>query len=204
MHPNRKFHIESRDEMAAVVRALGFGIVVAPTEQGLRAVHVPLRLEGERLLFHVSRGNQVHSALAAGCEALCVVNGAHAYVSPDDYGMEGRVPTWSYVAIELNGPVRPLGEDALVGLLDAMSADNEARLAPRPPWTRDQLPAGRFEAMVKAIAGFEMEIADWRGTAKIDQDKPDEVRARVADALQSRGEDDLASLYARPYPGSSV
>jgi transcriptional regulator len=204
MHPNRKFHIESRDEMAALVRALGFGIVVAPTEQGLRAVHVPLRLEGERLLFHVSRGNQVHSALAAGCEALCVVNGAHAYVSPDDYGMEGRVPTWSYVAIELNGPVRPLGEDALVGLLDAMSADNEARLAPRPPWTRDQLPAGRFEAMVKAIAGFEMEIADWRGTAKIDQDKPDEVRARVADALQSRGEDDLASLYARPYPGSSV
>jgi transcriptional regulator len=204
MHPNRKFHIESRDEMAALVRELGFGIVVAPTERGLRAVHVPLRLEGDKLLYHVSRGNEVHSALAAGCEALCVVDGAHGYVSPDDYGMEGRVPTWSYVAVELNGPVRPLGEEALVRLLDSMSADNEARMAPRPAWTREQLPPGRFDAMVKAIAGFEMHIAEWRGTAKIDQDKPDEVRARVADALESRGEEALASLYARPYPGSSV
>ena len=31
---------------------------------------------------------------------------------------------------------------------------------------------GRFEGLLKAISGFEMHVADWRGTAKVDQDKP--------------------------------
>lgn len=196
MHPNRKFRIESQEEMAALVREVGFGILAVQTEAGLRAVHVPVLLEGERLLFHVSRGNQVHAALASGCEALFVANGAHAYVSADDYGLDDRVPTWSYVAVELNGRVRPIGQDALVRLLDDMSAEREARLAPKPAWTRDKMSPGRFEGLLKAIEGFEMAITDWRGTSKIDQDKPLEVRARIAEALACRGEAEMAALVA--------
>ena len=201
MHPNRKFHIADKAEMAAMLRELGFGILVVQTAEGLRAVHVPVLLEGERLLFHVSKGNLVHAALAAGAEALFVANGAHAYVSPEDYGLEDRVPTWSYVAVEVNGPVRPLGREDLVALLDAMSAEREARLAPKQPWTRDKMTPGRFEGLLKAIKGFALEIAEWRGTAKIDQDKPVEVRANVAAALESRGEAEMAALMrAEPKP----
>lgn len=199
MHPNRKFQIADRGEMAALVRAAGFGILVAPTDAGLRAVHVPVLLEGERLLFHVSRGNLVHAALAAGCEALFVANGPHAYVSPEDYGLDDRVPTWSYVAVEINGRVAPLGEAGLVRLLDAMSAENEARLAPKAPWLRGKMTPGRFESLLKAIAGFALDIAEWRGTRKIDQDKPAEVRARLAEALAARGEDQMAALVSPPY-----
>ena len=194
MHPNRKFHISQPDEMAALVHEIGFGILVVQTEAGLRAVHVPVSLDGERLRFHVSKGNQVHAALAAGCDALFVANGAHAYVSPEDYGLEDRVPTWSYVAVEINGRVHPLGEDALVRLLDDLSAAREARLAPKRPWTRDKMSPGRFEGLLKAIAGFEIAISEWRGTKKIDQDKPAEVRARLATALADRGENEMAAL----------
>jgi transcriptional regulator len=108
------------------------------------------------------------------------------------------VPTWSYVSVELNGPVRPLGEDGLVRLLDEMSAQLEARLAPKPAWTRDKMTEGRFEAMLKAIAGFEMDILEWRGTSKIDQDKPVEVRERIAAALDGQGETAMAALYSAP------
>ncbi|HEY0413021.1 MAG TPA: FMN-binding negative transcriptional regulator [Allosphingosinicella sp.] len=200
MHPNRKFHVEDQEAMARFVREAGFGLVAVQTEAGLRAVHVPLLVEGERLRFHVSRGNAVHAALLEGGEALAVVNGPHAYISPDWYGLEGRVPTWNYVAVELNGPVRPLDGDALVRLLDAMSAEHEGRLEPKPAWTRDKMGPGRFEALLKAIGGFEMEIAAWRGTAKIDQDKPPEVRERIAQALDGRGEAGMAALMR---PGSS-
>jgi transcriptional regulator len=194
MHPNRKFQIEGREEMAALVRDQGFGTLVVQAAEGLRAVHVPVLLHGEALRFHVSRGNVVHSALLGGCEALFVANGAHAYVSPEDYGLEDRVPTWSYVAVELNGTVRTLDDEELVRLLDEMSAEREARLAPKRPWTRDKMSAGRFEGLLKAIAGFEMAIRDWRGTRKIDQDKPAEVRARIAEALAARGEREMAAL----------
>jgi transcriptional regulator len=200
MHPNRKFQIGSREEMAALVRQTGFGALVVQTEAGLRAVHVPVLLDGQRLGFHVSRGNAVHAALAGGAEALFIADGPHAYISPEWYGLADRVPTWSYVSVELNGPVRPIGDDGLVRLLDDMSAELEARLAPKPPWTRDKMTEGRFEAMLKAIAGFEMDIREWRGTSKIDQDKPVEVRDRIAQALNARGETAMAALYSASGP----
>jgi transcriptional regulator len=196
MHPNRKFQIAEREEMAALVRETGFGTLVVQTSPGLRAVHVPVLIDGTRLRFHVSRGNEVHAALAGGCEALFVVNGPDAYVSPDWYGLEDRVPTWSYVAVELNGAVQPLTDGALVEMLDALSAHYETRLAPKPAWTRDKMTPGRFEGLLKAIAGFEMQIREWRGTRKIDQDKPAEVRARLADALAARGEAEMAALVS--------
>jgi transcriptional regulator len=168
------------------------------TEGGLRAVHVPVLLDGERLRFHVSRGNLVHQALLGGAVALFVANGPHAYISPDWYGLPDRVATWSYLSVELNGPVRTLGEDALVTLLDDMSAELEHRLLPKPPWTRHQMGPGRFDGLLKAITGFEMHITDWRGTAKIDQDKPAEVRERIAEHLLEQGETAMAMLYSSP------
>ena len=201
MHPNRKFHLAGRAEMAALVREAGFGMLVVQTEAGLRAVHLPVLLQGSRLRFHVSRGNLVHQALAEGADALFVANGPHAYISPDWYGLEDRVATWSYLSVELNGTVSPLSNEALIRLLDDMSAEHEEKLAPKAPWTRGKMSPGHFDGLLKAIAGFEMAVTDWRGTAKVDQDKPAEVRSRVAAALRERGENEMASLYASPWPG---
>jgi transcriptional regulator len=195
MHPNRKFQLTDRADMAAIVRSEGFGTLTVQTTEGLRAVHVPVLLDGERLRFHVSRGNAVHAALQAGAEALFVATGAHAYVSPDWYGLDDRVPTWNYVAVEMNGPVRALSDQELVTLLDAISAEQETKLAPKTPWGRGKMTPGRFESLCKAIAGFELEIREWRGTAKIDQDKPVEVRARIGAALRERGDHALAALF---------
>ncbi|MEA3002250.1 MAG: transcriptional regulator [Sphingomonadales bacterium] len=203
MHPNPKFHIGDREALAALVRDLGFGILFVPTAAGLRAVHVPVLIDGDRLRFHVSRGNAVHAALVEGAAALFVANGPHAYVSPDWYGLEDRVPTWNYVAVELEGKVRPLDREALVRLLDDMSAAQEARLAPKPAWTRDRMSEGRFDGLARAIAGFEMAIAAWRGTAKVDQDKPPEVRARIAEALEAQGETAMAAVMAPVLPAAT-
>lgn len=192
MHPNRKFHIEDREAMAALVREEGFGTLVVQTSEGLRAVHVPVLLDGARLRFHTSKGNLVHGALLAGAEALFVANGPHAYISPDWYGLDDRVPTWNYIAVELQGPVRPLDQQGLIRLLDDISDLHEAKLTPKPVWKRGKMSEGRFEGLLKAITGFEMEIAAWRGTAKLDQDKPEEVRARLVEALDALGETDMA------------
>jgi transcriptional regulator len=193
MHPNRNFHIEDREAMAALVRELGFGVLFVPTADGLRAVHVPVLLDCGRLRFHVSRGNAVHATLAAGARALFVATGPHAYISPEWYGLEDRVPTWNYVAVELEGPVRPLDPEGLSRLVDALSAEQEGGLAPKRPWTRAEMSEGRYEGLLKSITGFEMQVEAWRGTAKVDQDKPQVVRDRIADALVRRGERDMAT-----------
>jgi transcriptional regulator len=192
MHPNRLFHIRDRAEMAAIVRDLGFGAIVAATREGLRAAHVPVLIEGELLRFHLARANLVHDALAAGGEALFIATGPSAYVSPDWYGLPDKVPTTLYVAIELNGPVAPLDREGLVRLLDDLVAENEARLAPKPAWTRDKMSEGLFEGMLAAITGFEMTIRAWRGTAKLGQDKPPAARGGVIAAVEALGNEGMA------------
>jgi transcriptional regulator len=200
MHPNRKFQLGDREEMAAIARDIGFGALVVPTPEGLRAVHVPFLLERDRFRFHVSRGNAVYGALSEGCEALLLVEGPHAYISPDWYGLEDRVPTWNYVAVEVSGPVVALDAAALAALVDGLSLAHEARLLPKPAWSKDKMSPGRYDGLLKAIAGFELRATDWRGTAKVDQDKPAEVRSRIAAALEDKGEAAMAALMRRERP----
>jgi transcriptional regulator len=197
MHPNSKFQLVEREAMAAIVREIGFGTVVVQTEGGLRAVHVPFLVDGDRVRFHVSRRNDVYDALSEGCEALLLVEGPHAYISPDWYGLEDRVPTWNYVAVEIIGPVVPLDPAGLAALVDALSDAHEARLLPKPAWSKDKMSAGRYEGLLKAIAGFELRATQWRGTAKVDQDKPAEVRERLAAALEAEGDPAMAAVMRR-------
>jgi len=197
MHPNRLFHIADRDAMAAIVRDVGFGTIIAPTPEGLRAAHVPVLIDSDRLRFHLSRANLVHDTLAAGADALFVATGPSAYISPDWYGLPDKVPTTNYVAVELNGAVRPMDRAHLVALLDGLSLAGEGRLTSKRPWTRAKMTDGLFEDMLKAITGFEMTIAEWRGTAKLGQDKPRPARVGVADALAALGNMEMAEAMRR-------
>jgi transcriptional regulator len=192
MHPRASFHWQDRGEMAAFVAREGFGQLIVQTEAGLRAVHVPVLVDGGRLLFHVARANLVHAALAAGGAALIIVNGPHAYISPDWYGLPDKVPTWNYVSVEVNGPVLPLSREALIELLDAQSAEFEARLSPKPAWRREDMAPERFEALLGGITGFALEAREWRGTRKLGQGLSEEVCERVAGAAENAGWAELA------------
>ncbi len=195
MHPNAVFRWDDRDALRIFAREIGFGVLFATTPDGPRVAHVPfVFLDEDRIAFHVARGNGIAKHLG-GAEALFVVNGPDAYISPDWYGLDhNQVPTWNYLAVELQGQVTKLDQDGLVAQLDALSAEQEARLAPKPEWTRAKMDATVFDKMTGAITGFEMRITAWRSTAKLGQNKPAEARARVADALDAQGRKAIAHL----------
>ena len=122
--------------------------------------------------------------------------GPHAYISPEWYGLEDRVPTWNYVAVELEGPVRALDPDALIRLVDDLSAEQEARLAPKVPWT----PRQDEPRPVRGPAQGDRRLRDGRsrsgrGTAKIDQDKPETVRGG---ASPTRSPNAVSGTWPRP------
>jgi transcriptional regulator len=184
MHPNRAFAWEERDALLGFIAQVSFAHVFAQTPEGPMVAHVPLLVtETGTLRFHLSRGNRLTPHLA-GLTALASVGGPDAYVSPDWYANSAdQVPTWNYLAVEAAGPVRALDDGELVTLLDDVSAAHEARIADKRPWTRAKMTPGRFEAMCKAIAGFELAPETLRGTRKLSQNKRDEDRAGVAAAL---------------------
>ena len=162
MHPNRALAWDDRDAMLDFVADIAFCTI---SLEGPAVAHAPVVVAGpDRLLFHLSRGNGAAAAAADGARAIISCLGPDAYVSPDWYGTADQVPTWNYLAVEAEGPLRRLDEAELADLLDALSAAHDSRLAPKPIWTRAKLAPGRFEAMLKAIVGYELRIESLRGT----------------------------------------
>lgn len=204
MHPNPAFRwpksgndhkdADERAALEAMIADIGFGMVFAETAVGPRVAHVPLYSTGRGAVqFHLARGNGLTKDFV-GKTALCVINGPDAYISPDWYGLADQVPTWNYVTLELEGKIHQMEREQLVGLLDNLTAQNEAKLAPKEPWQRAKMDANRFDKMVDAIVGFELEILAWRPTVKMGQDKPAAVRNNAADALEAVGRKAVAHL----------
>jgi transcriptional regulator len=197
MHPDPRFRATGSDAqqralMEALVQEIGFGLIFAQTPNGPRVGQVSLYSTGDGAVqFHLARGNALTKTLA-GSDALIVVNGPDAYVSPDWYDGPDQVPTWNYISIELEGPVRAMDQEGLIALLDDLSAVNEAKLAPKAPWTRDKMDDAKFHKMLGGIVGFEMEVMAWRPTLKLSQNKTEAERLRVADKLESQGKKAMA------------
>ena len=197
MHPNPLFRLDDRALLEALIAEIGFGMVFAQTTDGPRVAHVPLVSTGDGALhFHLARGNALTRHIA-GTTALAVLNGPDAYVSPRWYADRGQVPTWNYVALELEGPVRRMDEDGLHGLLEAIGERQEARIAAGDPWRPEEVDQDLWNKLAKGIVGFEMEVRAWRPTFKLSQNKPPEERLRVAAALEANGSPSLAALMRR-------
>ena len=193
MHPDPRFHPEDRAKCRALVDEIGFAMIFAATPDGSRVVHAPVVWAGVATLrFHIARRNALAPYLD-GATALCVVNGPDAYVSPRWYSNPAQVPTWNYVAVELEGTVRQLDEAALRAQLATLVAASEAHL-PGAAWTIDQAPSDDIDAMVAEIVCFELGVQAWRPTFKLSQNKPAAERLRVAEALEANGQPAIARM----------
>jgi len=192
MHPNRAF----RADQAAMLdwaAGIGFAHIFVTTPDGPAVVHAPLVRHGDdRLRFHMARGNRAFAAMD-GARAVASISGPQGYVTPNWY-VDGRqqVPTWNYVAVEIEGPVRLLDEDALVDQLDTLAAVHEPRVLPDNPWTRDKMDEDRFRAMLRAIAAFELTAEAVRETVKLSQNKSPEDRTSLIAGLTASGNTALA------------
>ncbi|RYM12837.1 FMN-binding negative transcriptional regulator [Sphingobium cupriresistens] len=172
----------------------GFGLLCVAAPDRMHVVHLPVVwLDDRRIGLHIHRANPIVRHLD-GADALIVVAGPHGYVSPDWYGLPDKVPTWNYQSVELRGTMARLDRAATIAQIDALSDEQERRLAPKPVWTRDKMGAGQFDRLLAGLVGFAMQVESLHGTAKLGQDKPEAARIGVADALDAGGNAALAAL----------
>ena len=182
--------------MRAFVAEIAFAHLFVSGRAGAGVTHVPLLVTESGLQFHLPRRNRATPLLDGGT-VIASVAGPDAYISPSWYASADQVPTWNYVAVEVEGRVASLDRDALIAHLDALSAVHEARLGSRPAWTRAKMREGRFEAMLPAICGYELRVEQWRGTRKLSQNKPVADIAGVMAGLEARGDRAMAALVTQ-------
>ena len=196
MHPNRALHAGDATDPLALAETIGFAHILVPTHGGPMVVHAPVTRAGGALRFHVARGNRATRHLD-GATVLLSVAGPQGYVSPNWYEVPGdQVPTWNYVAVEIDGVARAIGEDALVEQLDLLAAVHEPHASPDRPWTRDKMDDTAFRRLLGAIVGFEVTPTAIRTTTKLSQNKPAADRVRVIAGLRRAGNEPLAAAMA--------
>lgn len=195
MHPNPLFRSEDRAALEALIAEVGFGMVFMTTPDGPRVAHVPLHSDGGGTIrFHLAKSNALTRHIEGG-RALIVVNGPDGYISPRWYDNRDTVPTWDYVALEMEGPVTRLSEGELDDLLYQVIDTFEDRIGGER-WhaseTSERVWAGNF----RGITGFALKVEEWRPTFKLSQKRTERERAAIADGVAATGNEALARMIA--------
>lgn len=186
----------------AFANARGFGLVITCDGGRPLASHLPFRLieaDGKvpRLQFHVARPNPLAALAEKGGTWLVAVQGADAYVSPDFYASPDQVPTWLYEAVHLSGPVHVIPAEHAPEHLDALSAQFEQWLAPKPSWTLARVPPRRREMLLSAIVAIEMKVETVESSFKLNQHKSEQDYVSVARALAEQNDPGSQTISAR-------
>ena len=190
-----------------LLREHGAGDLVTATEHGLLATMLPFVHDPDRgphgaLLGHVARNND-HWRHAADGEALVILRGPDAYISPQWYASKrehGRVvPTWNYVTAHVYGEL-VVHDDVewLDGLVRRLTEKHEAG---RPqPWAVDDAPPRFFAGQLRAIVGIEVVISRIEAKAKLSQNRPAADIDGVVEGTRQHGDETMSRAVdeARP------
>lgn len=178
--------------------------LVTTTPQGLLATLLPFVFDpdaGEHgaLQGHLARTNPQWSEPAVG-EALAIIQGADAYVSPSWYASKaehGRVvPTWNYTTAHVYGRL-VIHEDPawLAAHVRKLTGVHEAGF--EQPWAVEDAPERFIAGQLRAIVGVELVISRIEAKAKLSQNRPAADVDGVVAGLAARGQCEAAADVAR-------
>ena len=196
-----------------LLRNHGAADLVTVTGQGLVATMLPFvyvpaaepRAAGSlgSLHGHVARNNDQWKLAPAG-EALAIVRGPDAYLSPGWYASKvehGRVvPTWNYITAHVYG--RLVVHDDPVWTEDLVRRLTTKHEAHRDhPWSVDDAPRPFIEGQLRAIVGVELEITRIEAKAKLSQNRPPADVEGVIAGLRERGDKESADAVEQANAG---
>ncbi|WP_068275423.1 FMN-binding negative transcriptional regulator [Aldersonia kunmingensis] len=178
----------------------GAADLITSTQSGLVATLLPFIFEPDAgahgaLLGHLARNNDQWQAPPIG-EALVIVRGPDAYVSPNWYERKTEhhrvVPTWNYVTAHVYGELIVHDDTEWVeGLVRRLTDMHEA--GNEPPWSVDDAPSKFIAGQLRAIVGIELRITRIQAKFKLSQNRPAGDVDGVVAGLSAAGEPDVAA-----------
>ncbi|HEY2504886.1 MAG TPA: FMN-binding negative transcriptional regulator [Streptosporangiaceae bacterium] len=152
-----------------------------------------------RLLGHVALANDQWQTAAPGAEALAIVHGPQAYISPAWYESKARhgrvVPTWNYEVVHLTGTIM-FHRDAewLRGLVTRLTQRHER--GREHPWAVTDAPPEYIDGQLRAIVGVELAITSIGAKQKLSQNRSAADREGVVAGLREQAGTGPAAVAA--------
>jgi len=141
------------------------------------------------LHFHVTRTNPVWKTERLG-EALAIVSGPDAYVSPTwepGFAEAPGVPTWNYETVHAYG-------DLVIHDDPAWAREAVTRLSAQHGYDVAQVSERTMDLLLRSVVGVELKIARVLAKGKLSQNRPSASIEAMIEALRERGLDDDEAL----------
>jgi len=193
----------SKDEIDAVIDSAPLACVVAQTDSGLIANHIPLlRAPDGTLIGHVALANDMHRFVVDDQEVLTIFKGGDAYVSPNFYPSKSEhhrhVPTWNYQVVHIYGRIAfqhdAQAKRAAVGLL---TRHHERRLNGPRAWRMADAPADYMEQMLGNIVAFRIHVERILAKSKLSQNREARDYHGAVSGIRASGQEALAAKMAQ-------
>ncbi|MFI5782976.1 FMN-binding negative transcriptional regulator [Nocardia sp. NPDC051570] len=182
----------------------GAADLITATSGGLVATMLPFVYDAEAgtLRGHLARNNDQWRQPVVG-EALVIVRGPDAYISPSWYATKaehGRVvPTWNYVTAHVYG--RLVVHDDPVWVEQLIRELTERYEGGRPsPWSVDDAPPQFIAGQLRAIVGIELMITRVEAKYKLSQNRSAADIDGVISGLTESGHDAAATAVRQARP----
>ncbi len=189
MHPNPIFREGETARNLAFLRARSFGVLSVNGASVPLMAHVPFVLSdcGRFARLHLVRSNPIARQIKTPQPAIIAVSGPDSYISPDWYDAPDQVPTWNYVAVQMQGELQPVPQAQLREDLAVLSAHFEGQLAPKPQWRMEKMDQEALSRMMRMILPFRFELKTVEGTWKLNQNKSDDMRRAASKSVAQHG-----------------
>ncbi len=143
-----------------------------------------------RLLGHLALANPQWQTVQPGSQALAIVHGPQAYISPSWYQSKARhgrvVPTWNYATVHFTGELTVHRDpEWLRDLVTRLTRRHEA--GRERPWAVTDAPPDYVNGQLRAIVGVELAIVAVEAKRKLSQNRSEADQQGVVAGL--RGED---------------
>ena len=160
-----------------------------------------------RLLGHIAIANDQWKTAQPGAQALAIVSGPQAYISPSWYESKARhgrvVPTWNYEAVHLTGTIT-FHQDTewLRGFVTRLTERHEGGRV--HPWAVTDAPPEYIDGQLRAIVGVELMVTSLEAKQKLSQNRSELDREGVVAGLRDEpgpGAAEIADLIAGQLSG---
>lgn len=196
MYKAAYFNEADHEKVIAFMKENPFAIIIGMGEQYPVASHIPLAVEGkggDKILLHghVMKKSDHYNAFVKNENVLVIFNGPHTYISASWYANPQVASTWNYLAVHAKGKIKFTDDEGTYQVIKAITTTYEGTASAA---SFDQLPKDYVMKMIKAIAGFTIEVESLDNVFKLSQNHQAENKHRIIEHLNTREDEQSAAI----------
>ena len=186
------------EQSNALIDSRPLATLVAMTDAGLVANHIPMLRDGDNALIgHIALANELHQIVGEGSQVLAIFGGEDSYVSPNWYPGKAAhhkvVPTWNYQVVHIHGRIGfQRDEKTKRAIVGRLTSRFERELNGDAAWKMADAPADFMAGQLQAIVGVRIEIDRIEAKSKLSQNRAPEDFDSVTAEFDRLGKSALA------------